>query len=594
MTVGIGEDRNRVLATALSRRGLLRGGALAAGGIAAAALLGCGGDDEEEQPVAQAPAPGTQSGGQQAAGQGTLLKDPGLPYPFQFPEPNKQPKAGGIMVVGVNSDISTMDPTKTTASGTGRIVNTVYNRLIGFNRGIRLHPFKLEFEPELAKSWERSPDGLVYTFQLREDVKWQNLPPLNGRAFVADDVKFAFEKYKSGGINSSYWVGADKIEAPDRKTLRVTLKKPLADFLTPLASAYQTIFPRELSESGEIEKKAIGTGPMILKDAIAGQKVTFDRNPEYWEKKVLLDGMEFRLQVDTPARLAAYRSGQIDFGDILVTTTADAKALEASNPGTQFNMAATVLGQAFAMNLSNPKFQDVRVRRAISMGIDRQAIVSLVYPGIGKVLAMFPWIYAFDNEPAAKDLGPWAQYNPDEAKKLLIAAGAERLELNNKYYPYSQAYEQLNDIHTDQFRKIGIELKGGKVDYTEYNSQWTGRKLPEVSTGGWTTIGFDADNYFYNCLHSTAPGNRWNLNDPKVDQWAEQQQIELNPERRKQILKQIWDYDLEQAYHPPVGSGAGFYNYQPWVRGIRFGGAMGSSNNYQDIGDMLGDAWLDK
>jgi peptide/nickel transport system substrate-binding protein len=586
-----GNEERGPFATGVRRRAVLRGAALGTAGLAAAALLGCGSDDEDE---AASSAPAGAGGAAQPATVGELIKDDALPYPYQFPEPAKQPKPGGIMVFGVNSDISTMDTTKASSSGTGRIVNLVYNRLIGFNRGVRLHPFKISFEPELAKSWERSPDGLVYTFNLREDVKWQNLPPLNGRAFEAADVKFAYERFAREGVSRSYWTELDKIEAPDKKTVKITLKKPLADFITPLASAYQTIFPKELVDSGEIEKKAIGTGPMILKDAVAAQKVTFDKNPAYWERQVLLDGVELRFIADSAARIAAFRSDQIAYGDILVSSIQDAKQLTSSNPNVQINMTPTTQGQPFGMNLSNPKFADVRVRRAISMAIDRQEFANIVYPGLGKVLPMLPWIFALDKEPAAKDLGPWAQYNPEEAKKLLTAAGADKLELNNKYYPYSPAYDQLAEVHTAQFKKVGIELKGGKAEYTEFNSQWVGAKLPEVTTGGWVTIGFDADNYYYNAIFSTSPGNRHQLKDPKVDELAEKGRTELNPEKRKAIFKQIWDYDLDQAYHPVVASGSGFHVYQPWVRGIRFGGAMSTTNNYQDIGDLIAEAWIDK
>jgi peptide/nickel transport system substrate-binding protein len=574
----------------MPRRTLLRGAALGSAGLAAAALLGCGSDDEDDA-ASSAPAGG---GAAKPATVGELIKDDALPYPYQYPEPAKQPKPGGIMVFGVNSDISTMDTTKATSSGTGRIVNMVYNRLIGFNRGVRLHPFKISFEPELAKSWERSPDGLVYTFNLREDVKWQNIAPLNARAFEAADVKFAYERFAKEGVSRAYWTELDRVDAPDKKTVKITLKKPLADFITPLASAYQTIFPKELVDSGEIEKKAVGTGPMILKEAISAQRVTFDKNPAYWERQVLLDGVEFRFIADTAARIAAFRSDQIAFGDILVSSIQDAKQLVSSNPNVQINMSPSVASQPFAMNLSNPKFADVRVRRAISMAIDRQEFVNIVYPGLGKSLALFPWIFALDKEPTPRDLGPWAQYNVEEAKKLLIAAGAEKLELNNKYYPYSPAYDQLAEVHTAQFRKVGIDLKGGKAEYTEFNSQWVGAKLPEVSTGGWPTIGFDADNYFYACLHSTSPGNRWQLKDSKVDELAEKGRLELNPEKRKAIFKQIWDYDLDQAYHPPVASGSGFNVLQPWVRGLRFGGALSTTNSYQDIGDIIAEGWIDK
>jgi ABC-type transport system substrate-binding protein len=135
----------------MTRRGLLRGSLAGGMGLAAAALIGCGSDDEEPSGGTGEGAPETSTGTQTAAGIGELIKDDALPYPYQFPEPDKPVKPGGVMVFGVNSDVSTFDPAKTTASGTGRVVNMVYNRLIGFNRGVRLHPFKLEFEPELAR-----------------------------------------------------------------------------------------------------------------------------------------------------------------------------------------------------------------------------------------------------------------------------------------------------------------------------------------------------------------------------------------------------------------------------------------------------------
>ena len=92
-----------------------------------------------------------------------------------------------------------------------------------------------------------------------------------------------------------------------------------------------------------------------------------------------------------------------------------------------------------------------------------------------------------------------------------------------------------------------------------------------------------------------AGGNRWNLNDPKVDDLASRQQTELDTDKRKQLLKQIWDYDLDQAYHPVVGSGSGFYVYQSWLRGIRFGQASPNSNSsYYNWGSQVETAWLDK
>ncbi len=84
------------------------------------------------------------------------------------------------------------------------------------------------------------------------------------------------------------------------------------------------------------------------------------------------------------------------------------------------------------------------------------------------------------------------------------------------------------------------------------------------------------------------------LKDPKIDELADKGRTELNPDKRKAIFKQIWDLDLDQAYHPVVASGGGFNVLQPWVRGMRFGGALSTTNSYQDIGDIVAEAWIDK
>jgi ABC-type transport system substrate-binding protein len=138
-------------------------------------------------------------------------------------------------------------------------------------------------------------------------------------------------------------------------------------------------------------------------------------------------------------------------------------------------------------------------------------------------------------------------------------------------------------------------VTGGKADYTEFNSQWIGRKLPEVSTYGWQTTGFDADNWFYNQVYSQSPGNRWNINDPQIDQWAQDQQIELDPEKRKAIWRKIWDRELQQAYRPPMPYGFTFEVYQPWMRGIRWTGTSpGDNSSYYNWGDQVQYGWLDK
>jgi len=578
-----------------SRRTVLRGAALGGAGLATAALIGCGSDDEEEAaPTAGATTAGEAAASATASTEG-IVQDPNLPYPFNFPEPATEPKAGGVMRVAATWDTSTMDPTKSAAGGTIVIPNMVYNRLIGIVGGPDVDINKLELEPELATDWERTPDGMTYTFNLAPNAKWQNVAPLNGRAFTAADAKFAFDRYAAEGVHQSIWINVDSIEAVDDTTLKVNMKRAVADFVNPLGSRYQTIFPHELVDDGSIEKTAVGTGPMMLKEAVQSSHVMFDKNPDYWERTVLLDGFEFKIMPDHSARLAAFRAGQVDYAYSVVDGLSSYDSLLGSNPDIQVNLTNPSNNTIpFGMNLSNPKFQDERVRRAISMAIDKETMTAIVWEGLAKTLPMLPWAFAQDTEPTLESLGPWAQYNPDEAKALLVAAGAENLTFDNQYFAYGAYLDRYAEMLVPMFKEVGITMTGGKVDYTQFNSQWVGGQLPEVTTSGWLTLGFDADNFFYNIVHSESPGNRWKLNDPQMDEWAVAQQTELDADARREIHKQMFDYSVDQAFWPMMPSNNGFEVYQRGMRGIRFGGLVGSNSSYYDWGDQVAEAWLDR
>ena len=628
------EREGRWWSVELNRRTLLRGGVIGGAGLAAAALIGCGGDDDDDDDsgTTATTQSGTSSGSTgttsvtsatqasqtQASGGdddaddaadaeddtpaedytiGKLVADDSLPYPYQFPEPNKKPVPGGRMQVAATYRVQNFDPTTSAAGGTITVPNYVYNRLLGMKGGPHKDPFLIELEPELASSWERTPDGQVFTFGIRDDVYWQNIAPLNGRQFVAEDAKFAFDRYAVEGVHQSYWRNISSTEAPDDSTFKITMGTVTADFILPLASRYQTIFPRETVDAGNIDTVVVGTGPMILTEAVDGSHLSFDKNPDYWEREVLLDGHDVRLITDQTARVAAFRVGQLDYGYSIAGTLPDLRKLLETNPDIQINISPVVNGGIpFGMNLSHPKFQDERIRQAMTLAMDTAFMEEVVYDNLAKTLPLQPWPFVLDEEPKIGDaeLGPWfGRYDPDEARKLLTAAGADGLKIDGIYYRYADYFAELTEITTEQFRQVGIELNSRSVDYTEFNSAWVPAKLEEATTSGWLTVGFDGDNYFYNSVHSESPGNRWRLNDPQVDAWAEQQQTELDPDARKEIHRTMWDYFLEKMFWPPVPSALGLQIYQPWLRGIRFGGIFGTNSSYYDWGDQVASAWID-
>ena len=617
----------------LTRRALLRGGVLGGAGLAAAALIGCGGGDDDDDDSAATSSTtqstaassgsagttsvtsATQASQTQASGGdddaddsaeaadeenyaiGKLVSDANLPYPYQFPEPNKKPVPGGRMQVAATYRVQNFDPTTSAAGGTITVPNYVYNRLIGMKGGPSKDPFLIELEPELASSWERTPDGQVFTFNIRDDITWQNLPPLNGRRFVADDVKFAYDRYGQEGVHQSYWRNISSTEAPDDTTFKATMGTVTADFILPLASRYQTIFPREPVDAGNLDTVVVGTGPMILTEAVDGSHLSFDKNPDYWEREVLLDGTDVRLMTDQTARVAAYRVGQLDYAYSIAGTLPDLRKLLETNPDTQVNLSVVVNGGIpFGMNLSHPKFQDERIRQAMTLAMDTDFMEDVVYDNLAKTLPLHPWPFVLDEEPKKGDasLGRWfSRFDQDEARKLLAAAGADDLSIDGIYYRYADYFAELTEITTEQFRQVGINLNSRSVDYTEFNSAWVPAKLEEATTSGWLTVGFDGDNYFYNSVHSESPGNRWRLNDPQVDAWAEQQQTELDPDARKEIHQTMWDYFLEKMFWPPVPSALYIQTYQPWLRGIRFGGIFGTNSSYYDWGDQVASSWID-
>src|SRR5690606_20767085 len=138
------------------------------------------------------------------------------------------------------------------------------NGLLQLQSGPEMDPLKRpQLRPQLADSWETSPDGLTYTFKLHPGVKYHNVAPINGRAFVANDVKLVYERYQREGDKQVYFENVDSIDAPTDTALTIRVKRPQPDFLFPLATHNTLIYPMELLDLGVIERQAIGTGPFI-------------------------------------------------------------------------------------------------------------------------------------------------------------------------------------------------------------------------------------------------------------------------------------------------------------------------------------------
>ncbi len=590
--------------SAFSRRRLLQTGFLAGTGLAIAALVGCGGDDDDDDDDDTTTAVTTEveEDEDQAAAPATTAApdESGERFTTVIPWPDKTPVKGGALTLSEGQQIGSFDPTKSGAIGNLRHTGTAMETLLGWRlthdqAELNQRDINRDIEGNLAESWELQPDGLTYTFSIRPGVKWHNKPPVDGRAFVAQDVRFAYERYAETGVWQQLFAFVDAWDTPDDHSLTLRMRRPSPDIVVPFGEQNLAIYPREVVDDGSIDTVLVGTGPLIQDEYSQSEFARYSPNPDHWGPGTYLDGYEVLVTPDAATRLSQFRAGQAAVGR--AGSLAQLEDVRGTNPGVQVGQSAwtkSIFGMVF--NQKEEKWQDVRVRQALHLGIDRDEINVLLYDGISDTLPIIPWNHVFDEKPSADrgELGPWWRYDPDEAMKLLQAAGAEGLEID--FLIFRGYVRDQNDVWVDQLRRIGVNLNPRDADYVEFNSQLAGVSYPDA-IGAWDIHGTQADNYFRDQLLSTSPGNWHNINDPQLDEWAEQQSVELDPDARREILRLIWDKVLADVHRVEHTNFLSFVLYQPWLHGMQWrvgsdglGGSVFGYNNSRFISSV----WIEK
>src|SRR5690348_11207184 len=347
------------------------------------------------------------------------------PYADWIPRSDKPAKRGGSMARASAWDPPVLDPRLVQSVGLFQFMTLTSSRLTRYVFSDEASgPADLTLKGDLAESWQASPDYRVWTFKLRQGVKWHNMAPVNGRELVAADVKYCFEQYAKEGVQSFNFQEIEGIETPDKYTVRLHLHTPNVLLAHNLAEPIAVLFAREeLEKDGDLKKTVIGTGPYMLREHTRKVRVVLQRHPDYFEKNTpYVDEYVILSTPDAATRLAAFRTGQADF--IWVASPSEVEIVKKTNPNAVIQAYHNTLAP-FGLTLAQDRapFNDVRVRRAISMAIDRQKMVHTVFEGHGIPGWGVPYIYYTDKQPKLADLGPWFQYRPAEANKLLAEAG---------------------------------------------------------------------------------------------------------------------------------------------------------------------------
>ncbi len=361
------------------------------------------------------------------------------------------PQAGGTVTVAITADPPGWDPTASTSQEIPRVVyHNVYEGLVRFDRDGNI-------VPALASSWETSDDGLTMTFHLHTGVTYHD-----GTPFTADDVVKTFERAKdkdSGHTHPEYYAAIDTIEAPSADTVVFHLNAPTSSLLFNLARPDSIIYPPAKADTQRSEP--IGTGPFKFVSYTEGSQVVLERNPDYYLDGVpYLDKVVFKIIGDPNTRFAALQAGDIDLIGVALQPEQYLQLKDDPNlKGTEGTGTTEI---TLALNNAREPLNDKRVRQAITMAIDKQALVKGAMFGLGTVIGT----HMTPAEPYYIDLTGTYPYDPEKAKALLAEAGYPngftiKFELPEPY----NIERRTGQVIAQQLEQVGIHTQLSVVEW---------------------------------------------------------------------------------------------------------------------------------
>jgi len=570
----------------LSRRRLLQTTAVTGAGLAAAGVVGCG-DDEggggDTQPTATTEA---------------------------------SPRAGGTFR-GPLVGLSTGNPPSLDSQRQLTFLAQIpaayhYSRLLKFGAGATkevdgVTSVQIDFSNVEGDACADVPEivdgGTVFNFKVRDNLNFHNVAPVNGRAVTAEDVKHSIDIFAAESPNRGNWLAqVDKVEVTGPKDLTITLKNPFGP-------AFQVLFgnndggpwviPSEILDNKDVAGKTpIGSGPWIFDSWEPNVVIRWKKNPDYYDAPLpYMDGFEGLLTADPEQILANLKNETFDGS--LWSADLWTRGRSELPQGQWFTGPEHVWGGAY-FNFANPPFNDVRVRQALSMAIDRPGILSALdqprATGGGSGLTHISQYDKFWIDPIndAAEFGPNAKYfarDVTEAKALLSAAGfPDGIDITaNSSNIYGPGFGKQMEAVSDSAREAGFRMNLNLGEYGGYLSTTFLGDIPPDGIGLAPLIGspIDPHNIIFAVFHPSSGRHNWGpkgavpaadlpkANDPSpagdadlLALWTEQAQ-EIDEEARAALLKDVQRSMAESMWLVPWPGVSTAYVYQPWVKNIR-------------------------
>ncbi|QXI07090.1 ABC transporter substrate-binding protein [Pseudomonas tensinigenes] len=462
---------------------------------------------------------------------------------------------------------------------------TVFNRLTQFQRG------GTDIEPGLATKWDISPDGLQYTFHLRQNVKFHTTDYFKPtRDFNADDVLFTFQRLldpdnafrKAYPAESPYFTDMGlnttikSVEKLDDNTVRFNLNNVDAAFVQNLAMSFASVQSAEYAaqllkegKAADLNQKPIGTGPFVFKRYQKDSQIRYTANKAYWKPEdVKIDNLIFSITPDAAVRLQKLKAGECQVSGY--PRPADIEVMEKDPNLRVLKQAGFNLG-FLAYNTTHAPLDQLKVRQALDMAIDKPAIIKAVYQSAGQLAqnALPPAQWSYD--PTIKD----APYDPVKARVLLKEAGVAPGTTINLWAMTVQRASNPNARMSAQMIQQDWEKIGIKANIVSY--EW-GEYIKRAKNGehdamiyGWTGDNGDPDNWLgvlYSCAAVTG-SNYAKWCDPAYDKLVQQAKLSTDKEQRVKLYQQAQLILKQQVPITPIANSTVFQPLRKEVTDFR-------------------------
>ncbi len=507
---------------------------------------------------------------------------------------------GGTFVIGMHGDLVNFDVVTQTAALHLSVMSLVQSGLMKWGKSTVVDPTKLACD--LCESWTQI-DPTTYEFKLRQGVRWHNVPPVNGRELVADDVKYTLERLKTGnfrndprfGRNQSKVASIESIETPDKYTLRVKLKAPDAAFLWHMGDPFVLIVAREQVEAesdGILQSGLVGTGPFILKEFTPKVGYTLVRNPDYFQPGLpYLDAVEVRVIMDNTTRANAFRAKEIHDPGMFMDAEKK-RIIDRSHPDLFMGEVPGMTTAGIYFNTTRPPFDDARVRRAINLAIDRQGIIDATRFGhavLTRWLSPSVGIYATPENEVAKLPGYRQPKDQDvaTARRLLSEAGYP-----NGFSTELKVIRSANipadaEVIAEQLRRnLNVEVKLVVLERAVHAKETQAGNYAMSAEYTLSSAGDPGE--ALGQIVSTSGANTGQWKNARYDELYAQQQAALDPQERARIIGQMMDLLDEEV---PVLITYTDNNYRGYPKGCH---GIQQEHRYNVLIRYMSEVWCDE